>query len=119
MKIKLLSSSIGLCSFLWSGAAWGQAAVVNPAPQYSTQGSVASAATPQGSAVSYASVSQLNGLLSQLEAASKSTQTDLAKLRIERWKTDGGSKKRSLSDADSVQRNLQNALPEMIGQLRN
>jgi len=89
------------------------------APQYSTQGSVASAAVPQSSAVSYASVSQLNGLLSQLEAASKSTQADLAKLRIERWKTDGGSKKRSLADADSVQRNLQNALPEMIAQLRN
>lgn len=89
------------------------------APQYSTQGSVATATAPQGAAVSYASVSQLNGLLSQLEAASKSTQADLTKLRIERWKTDGGSKKRSLADADSVQRNLQNALPEMIAQLRN
>ncbi len=74
---------------------------------------------PQGAAVSYASVSQLNGLLAQLEAASKATQADLAKLRIERWKTDGGSKKRSLGDVDSVQRNLQNALPEMIAKLRN
>ncbi len=79
---------------------------------------MASAAAPQG-AVSYASVSQLNGLLAQLEAASKSSQADLAKLRIDHWKTDGGSKKRSLSDVDSVQRNLQSALPEMIGQLRN
>jgi hypothetical protein len=123
MKLKLLSSSIGLCSLLWSAAASGQIAAApataHPASQYSTQGSVASAAPPQGAAVSYASVSQLNGLLSQLEAASKATQADLAKLRIERWKTDGGSKKRSLADADSVQRNLQNALPEMISQLRN
>ena len=64
-------------------------------------------------------MSQLNGLLAQLEATSKATQADLAKLRIERWKTDGSSKKRSLGDVDSVQRNLQNALPEMIAQLRN
>jgi chromosome segregation ATPase len=98
--------------------AFGQAAA-HATSQYSTQGSVASAAAPQGAAVSYASVSQLNGLLAQLEAASKATQADLTKLRIDRWKTDGGSKKRSLNDVDSVQRNLQNALPEMIAQLRN
>jgi DNA repair exonuclease SbcCD ATPase subunit len=54
-----------------------------------------------------------------MDAASKATQADLAKLRIERWKADAASKKRSLADADSVQRNLQNALPEMITQLRN
>jgi hypothetical protein len=95
-------------------AASGQAG-----PQYSTQGTVASAAAPQGSAVSYASVTQLNGLLAQLEATSKSTQADLAKLRIERWKTDNSQKKQSLSNVDSVQRNLQNALPEIIAQLRN
>ena len=38
--------------------------------------------------VPYASVSQLNGMLSQLEQASQSTQGDLGKLRIEKWKTD-------------------------------
>jgi hypothetical protein len=108
----------GLTLLFMTAVAVGQS-TEHAAPQYSTQGSVASAAAPQGAAVSYASVSQLNGLLSQLEAASNSTQADLAKLRIERWKTDGGSKKRSLADADSVQRNLQNALPEMIAQLRN
>jgi hypothetical protein len=69
--------------------------------------------------VSYASVTQLNGLLAQLESASKATQADLTRLRIERWKADGASKKQALGNVDSVQRNLQNALPEMIGQLRN
>ena len=69
--------------------------------------------------MSYSSVNQLNGLLGQLESSSKTTQADLAKLRIERWKTDGSSKKQSLSDVESVQRNLQNALPEMIAELRN
>jgi len=91
----------------------------NRAPQYSVQGTVASATGSPQAAVSYSSVTQLNGLLAQLEDTSKTTQVDLAKLRIERWKTDSGSKKRSLNDLDSIQRNLHDALPEMIAQLRN
>ncbi len=54
-----------------------------------------------------------------MEATSKSTQDDLTKLRIERWKTDGSSKRQALGNVESIQRNLQNALPEMIGQLRS
>ena len=73
----------------------------------------------QGSPVSYASVTQLNGMLSQLEAASKNTQADLVKLRIERWKADGSYKKQALGNVDSIQRNLQGALPEIIAQLRS
>ncbi|HKS73754.1 MAG TPA: hypothetical protein VJQ82_11205 [Terriglobales bacterium] len=68
--------------------------------------------------VSYASVSQLNVMLSQLEQASQATQADLSKTRVEKWKTDSNSKKQSLANVDSIQRNLQNALPEMIAALR-
>ncbi len=74
---------------------------------------------PQGQPVSYASVTQLNGMLSQIEAASKNTQTDLGKLRIDRWKADGSYKKQALGNVDSIQRNLQGALPEIMAQLRN
>jgi len=82
---------------------------------------VASAAngSPQSQPVSYVSVTQLNGLLSQIEATSKSTQEDLSRLRIERWRTDGPSKKQALAYVDSLERNLQGALPEIISQLRN
>ena len=58
-------------------------------------------------------------MLTQLEGASKSTQDDLGKLRIERWKMDGGSKKQMLANIESIQRNLQDALPEIISQLRS
>jgi len=78
----------------------------------------ASANSGQGAPVSYASVTQLNGLLAQLEATSKNTQADLVKLRIERWKADTSYKKQELANVDSVERNLQEALPEMIAQLR-
>ena len=121
MNPKLFPRSLVLCSLLWCAAALAQSTATAPpspaGPSYSAQGSAPPA--PQGSAVSYASVTHLNGLLAQLEAASKATQADLARLRIERWKADGGSKKQALGNVDSVQRNLQNALPEMIGQLRN
>ena len=72
---------------------------------------------PQGP-VSYSSVNQLNGMLSQLEQASQATQLDLAKLRIEKWKVDSGSKRQTQGNVESVQRNLQTALPEMIAELR-
>src|SRR5260370_21154619 len=41
------------------------------------------------------------------------------KLRLEKWKTGGSSKKQVLGNVDSIERNLQSALPEMIAQLRN
>lgn len=100
------------------------AAQSGPAPStapvsahYSTQGSPASGQSSEP--VSYASVSQLNGLLSQLESASKSTQADLVKLHIEHWKTDANSKKQALSNVDSIQRNLQGALPGIVSSLQS
>jgi hypothetical protein len=122
MKPRLILCSYVLFTLLGSAIAFAQTAAAPAAhasPRSSVQETVASAASPQGAPVSYASVTQVNGLLAQLETASKATQADLAKLRIERWKTDGSSKKQALGNVDSIQRNLQNALPEIIGQLRN
>lgn len=104
-------------------AAQGQsrsaAAVSSSAAQTSAQSGASSDVPAQGNRpVSYASMSELNGMLEQLEAASKSTQADLAKLRIERWKTDGNSKRQVLANVDSIQRNLQGGLPEIVAQLR-
>jgi len=101
-------------------AALGQSGPVPAASsasgQNSTPGKFSSQQVTQP--VSYASITQLNGMLAQLEASAKSTQADLTKLRIERWKTDNGSKKQILANIDSIQRNLQGALPEIIAQLR-
>ena len=112
----------GLAAVLWTIAALGQS---GPATQvallnmpYSEQGGPM-ASNGQGTPVSYASVTQLNELLGQLESTSKATQADMVKLRIERWKTDKNSKEQALSNVDSIQRNLQGALPEIITQLRS
>jgi hypothetical protein len=72
---------------------------------------------PQGP-VSYSSVNQLNQLLAQMEQASQASQVDLAKLRIEKWKTDSGSKRQAEGNVESIQRNLQSALPEIIAELK-
>ena len=69
--------------------------------------------------VSYASLSQINALLSQLEQAGQATQLDLAKLRVEKWKADSSNKRQMQSNVESVQRNLHDALPEIIQQVRS
>ena len=101
--------SVFLSSLLWVTVALGQS---GPAP------TAAPTNLQSSQPVSYASVTQLNGLLTQLEASSKNTQADLVKLRIEHWKADNAYKRQALGNVDSIQRNLQGALPEMIAQLR-
>jgi hypothetical protein len=39
-------------------------------------------------------------------------------MRVEHWKTSNASKKETLTKVDSIQRNLQNTLPDLISQLR-
>jgi DNA repair exonuclease SbcCD ATPase subunit len=73
------------------------------------------AATP----VSYTSISELNQMIGNLDQASQSAQDDLSHLRIEKWKTDSGTKRQTENDAQSVLRNLQNALPSIVGELKN
>ncbi len=115
--------STGLCLVLSAGSFAQVPAAGSPTTLSASNLATANPATDgpvqQGGApVSYASVTQLNGMMAQLEATSKSTQADLGKLRIERWKTDGAMKKQALENVDSIQRNLQGALPEIIGQLK-
>src|SRR5947209_6117206 len=92
-----------LLFLVWSNSGFSQTAAssgtstAHGGPIYAAGSAGASAVSPQGGPVSYASVTQLNGLLSQLETASKNTQADLQKLRIERWKTDGSNKKQWLA----------------------
>src|SRR5438105_2924664 len=105
MKRTSILSTISSFLLITAGAGWGQSSPASkpPAspsitPLYSIQG------TPPGSGpVSYASMSQLNGILETLEATSKTTQGDLVRLRIEHWKTDNASKKQALSNVDSIQ----------------
>ncbi len=94
--------SVLFSTFLWAA----QSAPASAPPQ--------SATNP----VPYASVSQLNLVLSDVQQSAQTMQLDLAKLRIEKWKTDGNTKSNTQTDVESLQRNLQSALPEMVNQLK-
>lgn len=72
-----------------------------------------------GPPVSYTSVNELNNLLDQVKQTSQNIQADLAKTRIDKWKTDSATKRQSQANVESIQRNLQSALPEMIAQLNS
>jgi len=74
---------------------------------------------PAAEPVPYASARQVNALLEQVDKTSQDMQADLSRLRIERWKTDANTRRSTLGDVESVQRNLRDALPEIIAQLRN
>jgi hypothetical protein len=92
-------------------------AVLAPA----TAGAQNAAGAPSGAQppIAYASVSELNVILAQLKQTAQSMQSDLEKTRIEKWKTDGATKKQTLATVESIERNLQSALPETIAQLNN
>jgi hypothetical protein len=74
---------------------------------------------PNSTPVSYTSISELNQLIANLQSVSQSAQQDLSHLRIEKWKTDSNTKKQTQSDTESILRNLQNALPSILADLKN
>jgi hypothetical protein len=69
--------------------------------------------------VAYASANEVNNILAQVRQTAQNIDADLGKTRIEKWKADSGIKRDVQGNVESVRRNLQSALPEMITQLSN
>lgn len=113
---RILSLSL---AWLFVSLAFGQSRTVTTDAQQTAQATPAAQPAPGGAPVSYASVSQLNGILASIESASKDAQADLDRLHIDRWKTDKSTKAQALTNVESIQRNLQSALPDIVGQLRS
>jgi hypothetical protein len=53
-----------------------------------------------------------------VQQAAQATAGDLGKLRIDKWKTDGSSKQQAQEMAQSITRNLNSALPDILQQAR-
>lgn len=64
-------------------------------------------------------IADLNMIIAQLQRAAVSTNGDLGKLRIEKWKTDNDQKEQLQKMVDSLQRNLTNAVPGLITEVQN
>lgn len=56
----------------------------------------------------------LNTVLSDLQHVSEAANADIGKLRIERWKADNSQKQQMQQVAESLQKNLTRAVPELI-----
>jgi len=99
---------------IWSNviAIWALAAA-----GFSTASAQTAPGLPSPAPVPYASVNELNGIVEPLKTTAASMQTDLENLRIEKWKTDAGNKRQTQANVDSIRRNLQSALPDILAQV--
>ena len=61
----------------------------------------------------------LNTLLLQIQQATSSANVNIGKLRIEKWKTDSQQKQQMQQVADSLQKNITNAVPGLISDVQN
>ena len=60
----------------------------------------------------------LDTILLQIQQAASSANADIGKLRIERWKTDSQEKQQMQQVADSLQKNIANAVPGLISDVQ-
>jgi hypothetical protein len=60
----------------------------------------------------------LSNLLTQLERAALDANGALGRLRIDKWKTNSEQKQQAQANAESLQRNLSYAIPELTGKIR-
>lgn len=56
--------------------------------------------------------------LGRLNQVVEQSRVDLARLRVDKWKTDSSIKRQAESNTDSIQRNLTTALPTIVQQVR-
>jgi len=71
----------------------------------------------QGQAVTQAG--DLNAILLQLQQATGSASVNIGRLRIEKWKTDSQQKQQMQQVADSLQKNIANAVPGLINDVQS
>jgi len=60
----------------------------------------------------------LQGTLSHIDRSAQDAALQIAALRIEKWKTESSEKQRSKANADSLQRNMTEALPGLTSAVR-
>ena len=60
----------------------------------------------------------LAGLLAKIDQTSQSASADIARMRIDKWKADSRDKQQAQANADSITRNVTEALPGMVGAVR-
>lgn len=78
------------------------------------------AANPQATATTPNAAPDLalSELLIQVQAVAQKSDEDVARLRIDKWKTDATSKQQAQAGAVSLRRNLTNAIPDLLQRIK-
>src|SRR5579864_2177146 len=66
-----------------------------------------------------ASDPNLNAIVNELQRVSVAANGDIGRLRIEKWKADGSQKQQMQQVAESLQRNISQAVPGLISDLQS
>ena len=76
-------------------------------------------ASPNPQARPAPQVPDLNAIVLQIQQSTSSASVDIGKLRIEKWKTDSGQRQQLQQVADSLQKNIANAVPELVNDVQS
>jgi hypothetical protein len=103
------------CSALWAQSSGSAPRATGPAsaPQ-------ATAPVVSGSPVVSPQEAQiLAELLRQVSASADKSNADVARVRIDKWKADAASKQQAQAGAESIRRNLANAVPDLVQRIQS
>jgi hypothetical protein len=113
LAMKLIPIALALASL----SAWAQSPGISQ--QGMSQPGMSQQSPPQpGGQGAQPVQANLNLIIVQVQKAALATNGDLGKLRIEKWKTDSDQKDQLQKMSDSIQRNLTNAIPGLIGDIQ-
>jgi hypothetical protein len=86
-------------------------------PSAMAQSQTQAASNPQNQAAPQGP--DLNAIVLQIQQATGSASIDIGKLRIEKWKTDSGQRQQLQQVADSLQKNIANAVPGLVNDVQS
>jgi hypothetical protein len=80
--------------------------------------SVAPATASAPAASSNVAIPDASGLTQQMRVSAEKANADVGRLRIDKWKADAASKQQATALADSIRRNLNYAVPDLLQRMQ-
>jgi hypothetical protein len=103
--MKIVFYLLLVCSAAWARPIGNLAAITGPTADGQT-GASSTNVSPDAQAVSE--------LLNQVRRSAEKFNADIARVRIDKWKTDASTKQQSQAGVASIGRNLSNAVPDLL-----
>src|SRR5579871_1114648 len=107
MKIALATLTFFLCVFFLHAPAQGQSVQSSSDPQDNLQKDTTQKQTPD-----------LSTIAAEVQQAAQTANRDIGRLHVDRWKTETSQKQQMQQVSESLQRNLTNAIPDLITDLQ-